>query len=323
MGQADTKFTKYQHLVCLYKCYTQSIEMTNKIKVFVGFLALIALFSVYSVFNSLSGKSGPIAVVGIENPLPNPEVDIDHDGLTNREESYWNTDFQNPDTDGDSFLDGEEVVSRHNPLIPGPNDALVNTKNLTEKSSALLMAGLVEGSLKFSSPKFDKSVDSIVDDLFYQSDINHEKTTLTDIVNGHIITIGSDKASVQEYLKNINSVLTSFWADDLKGFINVLNIFQELDKSQDYKNPQFKNAIDHEIVKFENQINQLRAIQVPSNWINIHSQLVAEMQSVAKNYLLFRSMDADPMQGIISYVALSIEFTDKLPALLNYYVLEK
>lgn len=297
--------------------------MTNKIKIFVGFLALIALFSVYSVFNSFKGRSAPVAIIGIGNTLPGPDTDADHDGLTNHEESYWNTDFQNPDTDNDGFIDGEEVASGHNPLIPGPNDTLVDTRNLTEKSSALLVAGLAEGSLKFSSPKFNKSVDSVVDDLFYQSDINHEKTVLADLTGGHVVTTSSDKTSVQEYLQNMNSVLQSFWIDDLKGFVNVLNIFQELDKTQDYKNPQFKNAIDNEVVRFENQIKQLEAVRVPSNWVNIHSQLVTEMKSMAKNYLLFRNLDDDPMQGIISYVTLSREFTDKLPALLNYYVLKK
>ena len=70
--------------------------MPNKIKIFFGFLALIALFSVYSVFNSLGGNSSPFATIGLENSLPGLDTDVDHDGLTNKEESYWNTHFQNP-----------------------------------------------------------------------------------------------------------------------------------------------------------------------------------------------------------------------------------
>jgi outer membrane protein OmpA-like peptidoglycan-associated protein len=43
--------------------------------------------------------------------------DDDDDGLTNREEAYWGTSPNNPDTDGDGLKDGEEVkLYRTNPL---------------------------------------------------------------------------------------------------------------------------------------------------------------------------------------------------------------
>ena len=121
----------------------------------------------------------------------------------------------------------------------------------------------------------------------------------------------------------MNSVLALFWLDDLKGFINVLNIFQELDKTQNYKDPKFKDSIDNEVARFENQIKQLETIPTPSNWIDVHGQLVLKMQSMAKNYLLFKNIGDDPMQGTISYITLSREFTEDLPALLNLYVLKK
>ncbi len=297
--------------------------MPNKIKVFFGFLALVALFSVFTFFNSFRNSSSTFLKPLTGSILEAIDQDADHDGLTNREESYWNTDFQNPDTDGDGFLDGEEVASGHNPTKLGPNDALIDAKNLTEKSSTLLVAGLAEGSLKVSSNKFDKSVDSVVDDLFYQSVVNQQKTTLSDLVDNQIITTGSDKTSVQEYLQSMNPMLGSFWVEDLKGFVSVLNIFQELDKTQDYNNPKFVNAIDNEVTKLQNQIKQLVAVQTPSNWVNTHNQLLAEMQDMAKNYLLFKNLSGDPMQGIISYVTLSREFTENLPVLLNNYVLKK
>lgn len=41
--------------------------------------------------------------------------DSDGDGLTDHEESYWNTDPLNPDTDGDGYTDQEEVSNGYNP----------------------------------------------------------------------------------------------------------------------------------------------------------------------------------------------------------------
>ncbi len=299
--------------------------MANKIKVFVGFLAFIALFSVLMFFNSFTNSSSISKTAKVtQNSLSfSIDSDIDNDGLSNTEESYWNTDFQNPDTDGDGYIDGEEVASGHHPNKVGPNDALAEAKNLTEKSGSLLVAGLVEGSLKTSSPRFDNSVNSVIDDLFYQSSINHDKTVLANIGDVQIITTDSDKKTVDEYLKKMSPLLRSFWIDDLKGFVYILNMFQELDKTQDYQNPKFTDAIDNEILKFKNQIKQLETIEIPSTWVKTHSQLISEMQSIAKNYLLFRNLGNDPMQGVVSYITLGDEFTDKLPLLLSRYSLNK
>lgn len=199
--------------------------MTNKVKLFVGFLALIALFSVYGVFNSLGGKSALVAVISMGSPLPVPDIDIDHDGLTNREESYWNTDFQTSDTDGDGFLDGEEVVSGHDPLIPGPND-IINNGNLTDKLSKLTLSGLYEGSLKPDNPNYDKSLNdmalAVMDDaaksLNMEIDVNklkvissnnkNEETYLEEIsgpFENLLRTYGNEMQNLQKYLELIGS----------------------------------------------------------------------------------------------------------------------
>jgi lipoprotein-anchoring transpeptidase ErfK/SrfK len=48
--------------------------------------------------------------------------DFDNDGLTDEEETgVYRTDFQNPDTDGDGFLDGEEIKNGYSPLVARKN----------------------------------------------------------------------------------------------------------------------------------------------------------------------------------------------------------
>jgi hypothetical protein len=51
----------------------------------------------------------------------NPNLaDTDADGLNDRDEIYiYQTDALNPDTDGDTYLDGEEVQNGYNPKGPG------------------------------------------------------------------------------------------------------------------------------------------------------------------------------------------------------------
>ena len=47
-------------------------------------------------------------------------ADTDNDGLSDREEvKVWNTNPLNPDTDGDTYLDGAEVDQGYDPLGPG------------------------------------------------------------------------------------------------------------------------------------------------------------------------------------------------------------
>lgn len=58
-------------------------------------------------------------------PLPSSDspsghgIDVDNDGLLMQQEIMLGTDPNNPDTDGDGFLDGEEVNNGYNPLGDG------------------------------------------------------------------------------------------------------------------------------------------------------------------------------------------------------------
>jgi hypothetical protein len=66
-----------------------------------------------------------------EEPKPEPEpakpisgADTDSDGLTNVEELLYGTDFRNPDSDGDTYLDGNEVFHRFDPRGLAPSTLL-------------------------------------------------------------------------------------------------------------------------------------------------------------------------------------------------------
>jgi len=58
-------------------------------------------------------------------------ADSDRDGLTDVEEELYGTEKNKPDTDGDGFLDGEELISGYNPKAGG--GALLETSGLVNK----------------------------------------------------------------------------------------------------------------------------------------------------------------------------------------------
>jgi hypothetical protein len=55
---------------------------------------------------------------------PEPGKDTDSDGLTDVEELMYGTDYRDPDTDKDTFLDGNEVFHRYHPNGQAPQTLL-------------------------------------------------------------------------------------------------------------------------------------------------------------------------------------------------------
>ncbi len=56
---------------------------------------------------------------GMISPGINPNLDSDNDGLTDVMEDVYGTDKNNPDTDGDGYLDGDEIENGYDPLLSG------------------------------------------------------------------------------------------------------------------------------------------------------------------------------------------------------------
>ena len=69
-----------------------------------------------------TGVAVPPTATGFTVTVVVPAVgseDPDHDGLSNLLEAFYQTDPNNPDTDGDGVSDGDEVSQGRNPTGPG------------------------------------------------------------------------------------------------------------------------------------------------------------------------------------------------------------
>lgn len=75
-------------------------------------------------------KTEPVVTTPVKTPVvetpktPELSKDSDSDGLTDIEERMYGTDYRNPDTDGDTFLDGNEVFHRYDPMGLAPSTLL-------------------------------------------------------------------------------------------------------------------------------------------------------------------------------------------------------
>ncbi|MEK7632479.1 MAG: hypothetical protein AAB473_01675 [Patescibacteria group bacterium] len=66
----------------------------------------------------------PVVTKPTTPTAPTQSKDSDSDGLTDIEERMYGTDYRNPDSDGDTFLDGNEVFHRYDPNGLSPSTLL-------------------------------------------------------------------------------------------------------------------------------------------------------------------------------------------------------
>lgn len=111
----------------------------------VGGLAVAYYLGVFSAPAVVEPAPTPVPTptpTPVPTPTPTPEpaapvagADTDSDGLSNVEELMYGTDFRNPDSDGDTFLDGNEVFHRFDPRGLAPS-TLLDTGAVRVLSSA-------------------------------------------------------------------------------------------------------------------------------------------------------------------------------------------
>lgn len=258
--------------------------MQNKIKISLLLLVLIALFSVFSFFNSLGDKTLPSLMGNLgDSLLPPVEEDADHDGLKNTEESYWNTDFQNPDTDGDGFLDGEETISGHDPLKPGPDDIL-SSGNITESLADLITAGVYTQDLKpgIDDNKYDRAVSDL---SFYILDNFYKAQIIPDVSP---VLISNSTGNQKKYLESVAIIIK----DNLLDFPQKINLNQSIEQQSEFfinKGQQYKKSYD-----------DLSKMPVPKDWESIHKVILNILSRLAVNYAFIGSYDIDPLKSVLA-----------------------
>ncbi|MCX6745573.1 MAG: hypothetical protein NTX00_00975 [Candidatus Parcubacteria bacterium] len=87
-------------------------------------------------------------------------LDSDSDGLTDVEEEIYGTEKRKPDTDGDGYLDGAEVINLFNPKVGG--GALLETSGLVNKySNPLFNYEILQPSIWLAKPN-DESLREVI-----------------------------------------------------------------------------------------------------------------------------------------------------------------
>lgn len=248
------------------------------------------------------------------------QSDIDSDGLLDYEEVLYGTDPLNPDTDGDDFWDGEEVASKRNPLVPGPNDELTNN-NLTEKISQLTISGLIEGSLKPSSPDYVKSLNLVVDEILYQSEINLFSPQVL------IKTVPDNEESLKKYLEEIVPLIETMIDKEGQSVLNLADIIDETNffdesrlTSESKSFLKLRDFADKRALELSRDISLLESASVPKTLEKLHQSIVRTSRGLALNYKALTKADSDSIQAMLAFHNIVNTLINELPTVMaNFY----
>jgi len=270
----------------------------------------MAVVSVSSFFDIFSGVKA-IFDEPVE-PLAVLDSDTDHDGLPDSEESYWDTDFENPDTDGDGFLDGEEVASRHDPTIPGPNDSLVDA-NLTEKVANLALGGLLEGSLKLDNASFETSVESLTLSVMDDGLVSF----IPEIDLSQIKTNAFTKENQDIYYKQASAILEKFIKALYQEAGEIDSKLGLMDKGG-MANPKFIEYFLSQRKIFDSIAKEGMQITVPSDWSSRHVSFIDYVLQFSEvNESLAQGKD-DPIRAAIGF-NLFISLIEDFPTVIGTF----
>jgi len=288
-------------------------KSSKKISIVVVILILSAgvIIGGYLVLQSKITKANLLEQ--ITQNLKDQEIidDLDHDGLTGWEENIHGTDPENSDTDGDGYLDGEEVAAGYDPTKPAPNDKLnIDSTNSQlsrpEPGNLTQLLGYILGNqIKFDLPalaqnanSLGQSIEGAIDDkvikALQKASANFIAEFIPDFDKTKIEVLDNNSATVKNYLKQIRDkmgVLES--CQDINNFRNDNEIIEQAISSNDFS--QVNCLAD----SYMQSYGVIKSINPPLGWLDFHVNALEVFWNFSKIYKNLPNFSNDPLKGII------------------------
>ena len=235
------------------------------------------------------------------------EADPDNDGLKNWEEKIHKTDARNPDTDGDGYLDGEEVASGYDPTIPAPGDALAGTdanqprplpQNLTNYLAQILTQKISSGEIAPAEGDTLNNPDDpnlpinqeILQEALNQINISAKQNFILPQISDSEITISqrpTDRSEIGIYIAAMSQALTP---DE-----SVTNLKQsEADIIKSAINDNDVGGVGLLLTSLQKSIDNLKRVSAPRDFADIHKQQIAILALHAKILEATKNFQSDP-----------------------------
>ena len=243
------------------------------------------------------------------------EADPDNDGLKNWEEKIQKTDPRNPDTDGDGYLDGEEVASGYDPVIPAPGDALAGTdanqprplpQNLTNYLAQILTQKISSGEI---APAQGNTLNNpgdpnlpvnqeILQEALAQMGENAKKYFVLPAIQDDEIIVDKNplaKDSILRYIVGISAAMKYENAKKLN--INEVDVMKETVDTGDTGN------IEIFINDYKETISALKAVNTPSELADLHKKQIATFTLLLQIFESVKNFQNDPAKAMAALEA--------------------
>lgn len=239
-------------------------------------------------------------------------ADCDNDGLKNWQEKLYHTDPNNPDTDGDGYLDGEEVASGYDPTVKAPNDALSGTdtgkprtppKNLTLYLAQIISQKMSTGEIIPSSKNItDITQDpnapynqQAITDAFAQIGEQAQHYFVAPVIQDSEIKIAdvpTTKVAVLLYSSQFESVINENTKDLKKLNIGELEMLKQTVDSKNTDN------ITVFIDAYQNSVAGLKNIEAPKDFAQWHKDIVGTFSLMVKIFQAVKDAQIDPAMAV-------------------------
>lgn len=305
-----------------------SIKKLPVIPILVAIFLAIGLILFVNAYSKRGAFSQFNLWGGNEQIIESQNKDSDNDGLKDWQEDLYKTDLNNPDTDGDGYIDGEEINSDHNPLVKAPGDEqmfyplpLGDRYNITNKVlSDEMLSTFVDSYFTqkgeyisdhpdiTSAEQFDaKTKTSTVQEMAlravadsYPILLEKAETTLLEMpkifdieISDQDINISQDNSqeAINSYISQVSSILNSETFFIQEQIVEVVKTaFQDGDFSK----------LDDVIKTNDEKIERAKRITVPSTWKEIHKEGLALTLVIRNIFVSFRDAPNDPLKAYIA-----------------------
>lgn len=245
------------------------------ILIIVGFFVVYGGINIFSKFNAKSGLT-----ISPQNKNDNSDLsysfaaDDDNDGLSNAKEIIYDSDFKNPDTDNDSYLDGEEVKNGYDPTAAG-------SKRLTDRTAQNLTIqyfSWVKEKYNIENPIIQNS--SIEEYLNAYYPIT---SVLPDIADNKLtVNRNADNQDIINYIESLGSIELP------QGFLNYKELYEKILAGQTVN-------IDSIIDELNLSADKLYKMAAPEKAVEIHKKYIGIIEALKIIFADLKNTQKDPV----------------------------
>ena len=224
-------------------------------------------------------------------------MDSDADGLKDWQEQLFRLDPNNPDTDGDGILDGQEYFNDESNITVVAGGAEDQTeleddgaKNISQK----FFEDAVTGYMALRSTGLDDSAIFEILLAKYQDEYASAKLLPDTYSSKEVITVADSPDEIRKYANNVAEIFGSDFENFNKSEAELLDAVSKSDSMD----PELLSLFGEHETAYNSAASRLKLVLVPSSYVSFHTDLVNDFQNLAIINGAFKNLASDPLAGV-------------------------